>query len=73
MTSLIDHAVNTKLEFEYADDKVINYLSWQSTEEGRAAKVPNIQELHKEILFSEWETQLIKAESTTAQGQGYNE
>jgi len=52
---LIDQAVNTRLEFEDADDKVTNFLSWQSTTEGRAANLPKIQELHKKILFSEWE------------------
>lgn len=37
-TSLIDQEVNTRLEFEDADDKVTDYLSWQSIEDGRAAK-----------------------------------
>ena len=61
MTSLIDQVVNTRLEFEDTDYKVTNYLSWQSIKDGRAAKFPKIEESHKEILFSEWETQLIKA------------
>ena len=51
------------------DNKVTNYLSWQSTEERRAAKLPKIQELHKEILFSKWETQLIKVERTTSRAR----
>lgn len=51
MTTLIDHVVNTRLEFEVVDDKVTNYLSWQSTKDGRAAKLPKIEESHKEIVF----------------------
>ena len=58
--SLINQAVNTILEFEDADDKVTNYLSWKSTVEGRVANLPKIQESHKEVLFLEWETQFIK-------------
>lgn len=33
-TSLINQVVNAMLEFEHADDKVTNYLSWQSTKDG---------------------------------------
>jgi len=69
MTSLIDQVVNTRLEFEDADDKVTNYLSLQSIEDGRVAKLPKIEESHKEILFSEWETQLIKEERDTSRAR----
>ena len=59
--TLIDQVVNSILEFEDADDKIIDYISWQNIGKGRAAKSPVFEESHKEILFSEWETQLIKA------------
>lgn len=65
-TSLIEQTVDTRLEFENADDKVYKFLSCQSPKEGMAANLPKIQESHKEILFSECESQLIKAERGTS-------
>ena len=41
----------------------------KSTEDGRAANLPKIEESHKTILFSEWETQLIKAEKATSRAR----
>lgn len=61
-TSLIEKAVDTRLEFEKADEKITNFLSWQNLEEGMATNLLKTQETHKEILFSKWESQLIKAE-----------
>ena len=34
--------------------------------EGRTANLLKIQELHKEVFFLEWETQLIKEERATS-------
>ena len=63
-TSLIEKVVNTRLEFEDADEKISGFLTWQDTDEGIVANLPKIQESHKEILFAEWETQLIKEEQS---------
>jgi len=41
---------------------VTNFLDWQDTDEGQAANFPKILESHKEILFMEWQSQLMKAE-----------
>jgi len=65
--SLIEHAVDTRLEF--ADDKLTKFLSWQSSEEGMAENLPKIQESHKEILFLEWQSQLIKVERATSRAR----
>ena len=59
-TSLIEKAVNTRLEFKDSNKKISGFLTWQDTDQGIAANLPKIQESHKEILFPEWETQLIK-------------
>jgi len=66
---LIDQEFNTRLEFEDADDKVTNFLKWQSEVEGRVANLLEIQEFHKEVLLSEWETQLIKSERATSEAR----
>jgi len=47
---------------EQADETLTNFLKWQDTDEGQAANLPMILESHKEILFMEWKSQLMKAE-----------
>ena len=61
-SSLIDKSVTLRQEIEDADDKIFEFLSWQDTEQGRKANLPRIEERHKEILFMEWEQQLMKSE-----------
>jgi len=67
--ALVDQAINSRLEFEEADDKITDYISWKNIEKGRATKLPMIEESHIEILFLEWETQLIKAERATSRAK----
>ena len=59
---LVEKTTNSRLEFEDADEKISGFLTWQETDQGIAANLPKIQEEHKEIMFVEWEAQLIKTE-----------
>lgn len=68
-TSLIEKEVDRRLELEKENKKITNFLSWQNSEEGMAANLPKIQESHKEILFSKWESQLMKAERETSRAR----
>lgn len=68
-SSLIDEAVNTILEFESADEKISEFITWQETEQGKIENLPRIEASHKEILFSEWETQMIKEERATSRAR----
>ena len=54
-SSLIDEVVTLRQEIDDADEKIYEFLSWQDTEQGRKANLPRIEEIHKEILFAEWE------------------
>jgi len=67
--SLIEHAIDTRLEFEIANDKITIFFSWQNSEQGMAANLLKIEESHKEILFSEWESLLIKTERVTSRAR----
>jgi len=51
---------------EQADETLIKFLSWQETSEGQAVNLPRILESHKEILFLEWQSQLMKVERETS-------
>ena len=60
--SIIDKSIDARTDFEQADETLTNFLEWQDTDEGQAANLPKILESHKEILFMEWQSQLMKAE-----------
>ena len=60
--SIIDTSVDDRQDLEQADETLTNFVHWQDTNEGQAANLPKILESHKEILFMEWQSQLMKAE-----------
>jgi len=62
IASIIDKSVDARTDLEQADEILTNFLEWQGTDEGQAANLPKILESHKEILFMEWQSQLMKAE-----------
>jgi len=49
-------------DLDQAEEEITEYVEWQDTPEGRTAKWPRICETYKEILFMEWNTQVMKAE-----------
>lgn len=61
-TSIIDKSVDAKQDLEQADETLTDFLTWQDTSEGKATNLPKILESHKEILFLEWQSQLMKEE-----------
>ena len=54
--------INLRQEIDDADENISEFLTWQDTEKGREANLPRIEGRHKEILFTEWEQQLMKVE-----------
>ena len=65
-SSMIDKSVDVRQKLEQADEKLTEFLSWQETKEGQATNLPQILESHKEIMFLEWQSQLMKAERATS-------
>jgi len=63
---MIEKLVDERLESDKQDERLTNFLSWQDSKEGKAANLPRTQESHKEISFSEWESQLMKVERATS-------
>jgi hypothetical protein len=41
---------------------ISEYIEWQDTPEGKAANLSRIHVTYKDILFMEWNTQVMKAE-----------
>jgi len=65
-TSIIDKSVDARKDLEQADETLTSFLAWQDTSEGQATNLPKILESHKDILFLEWQSQLMKAERETS-------
>lgn len=63
---MIEKSVDARLELEKTDEILTNFLSFQDSKEGKTANLPQIQESHKEIIFTEWESQLMKTERETS-------
>lgn len=58
--SLSDKITNARTDLDQCKEKINNFMEWQDTDE--ASTAPKILESHKEILFIEWQSQLMKAE-----------
>eukprot|EP00253_Pinus_taeda_P023654 PITA_23654 len=63
---MIDKSVDARQNLEQADEILTEFLAWQETNEGQVANLPKILESHKEIIFLEWQSQLMKAERETS-------
>ena len=63
---MIDKSVDARQNLEQTDETLTNLHAWQETSEGQAANLPKILESHKEILFLEWQSQLMKAKRETS-------
>lgn len=55
-----------RADLDQAEETLTNFIEWQDSDVGRAANLPRILESHKEILFTEWQSQLMKAERATS-------
>lgn len=58
--SLDKRIINARTDLDQCEEKINNFMEWQDTDE--ASTAPKILESHKEILFTEWKSQLMKAE-----------
>ena len=47
---------------DQAEEIIAAFLDWQDSDQGQAENLPRILEPHKDILFTEWQSQLMKAE-----------
>ena len=64
-SSMIDKSFEDKKKLERVDETLTEFIYCKETKQRQATNVPEILEPHKEILFLEWKTQLMKAERET--------
>ena len=51
---LNNQLIDKRLEYEELNKRISEFISWQEYEEGKKADLPNIEEFHKDILFTDW-------------------
>lgn len=61
-TTICQQIEKVRNELDQAEETISEYLEWQDSEEGKAANFPQIYETYKDILFMEWNTQVMKVE-----------
>lgn len=54
-----------KLEYDEILKNVFDFITWQNSEDERKADLPKLEESHKEILFTNWDSRLREAEKAT--------
>lgn len=65
-SSIIDKLVDARQDLEQDNETLTKFLARQGTSEGQATNILKILESHKEILFLEWKSQLMKEERGTS-------
>jgi len=60
--SINERVEKARNELDQAEEVITAFLNWQDSEQGKEANLPKISETHKDILFTEWHSQMLKAE-----------
>ena len=61
-TTVCQQIERARNELDQTEETITSYLDWQDTDVGKEANLPRIYEPFKDILFTEWNTQMMKAE-----------
>lgn len=65
-TSINQRVEKARNELDQDEEIITAFLEWQDSEQGKATNFPRISETHKDILFTEWNSQMMKAERATS-------
>lgn len=63
---LTSQVIDMRLKYDEVLKRISNFITWQNSEDGRKANFPILEESHKEILFTDWDSRLGQAEKATA-------
>lgn len=61
-TSINQRVEKARNELDQDEEIITAFLDWQDSEQAKATNFPRISETHKDILFTEWNSQMMKAE-----------
>lgn len=63
--SISEKVEKARADLDQEEETLTDFIEWQDSDIGRGANLPRILESHKEILFTEWQSQLMKVERAT--------
>jgi len=67
---LTNKAIDQRTEFNDLNTKISDYIESQEYEEGISANMPDIEEIHKDILFTYWDVWIKKAKLAVTKATG---
>ena len=56
VASISEKVEKARTDLDQAEETLTNFIEWQDSDQGQATNLPRILELHKEILFTEWQS-----------------
>lgn len=59
---LTDKAIDQKTEFTDLNTRTSEFIKWQETKDGRKASLPEIEETHRDVLFTNWDARIKQVE-----------
>jgi len=54
-----------RLEYDEIHKNISDFITWKESEEGRKVDLPKLDESHKDILFTDWDSWLKQVERAT--------
>lgn len=54
------------MKFNDLNTKISKFIKWQESEKGKKSNLPDIQETHKDILFTNWDASIKQVELAVA-------
>ncbi|MCY6488064.1 hypothetical protein, partial [Actinobacillus pleuropneumoniae] len=55
---LTNQVIDMRFEYEEIHKNISEFITWKESDEGIKADLPKIEESHKDILFTYWDTWL---------------
>ena len=62
---LTSQVVDRRLEYDEIPKNIYEFITSKESEEGRKVDLPKLEESHKDILFTDWDSRLKQAERAT--------
>lgn len=65
-----DKEIDQRVEFNDLNPRISEFTEWQKKEDGKKANLPEIEETHKDILFTDWDARIKQVEIVVTRAAG---
>ena len=59
---MTDKEIDQRIEFNDLNTRIFEFIKWKETKYGRKANLPEIEETHKHVLFTDWDAVIKEVE-----------